>query len=225
LSHAGASRPSFDRWGASDGCQMCRGPGAVVARNRRYRGPIDGAPILLLFHPMGANQDVAVNRTGCRIPTWSNRAQAFAVLATASLFGCSSTKASPADASPDGAQGVPCHRESDCGSGLVCGYKIADGCAAQGVCVPRWPLPGQTACGALESICSCEGVTVYTGCSYVGGYAPAPISYSLPCFPDASSADAGCAGWGASQGVLSCCSGLGNSPSGSSSLPGHCVPL
>lgn len=111
---------------------------------------------------------------------------------------------------------------------MVCGYPTDGGCGAQGVCVPRWPPPGQAACGALLYLCGCDGQWVVAGCNYAGGYAPAPtVSDYAQC------ADAGtdpvpgqCPGWGQLCGAGgTCCDGLGCSPSGSTALPGSCVPL
>jgi len=125
-----------------------------------------------------------------------------------------------------GLLGAPCRRVSDCGFGRTCGYKVSDGCSAQGVCVGMTPPIGQAACGALVSYCSCDGVTTVTaGCTFAAGYAPAPVmSGAFACPTDAGSgADAGstCSGWGAICGT--CCDGLVCMPSNSSALPSICV--
>lgn len=124
--------------------------------------------------------------------------------------------------------GVPCERESDCGPGLVCGYKIGadEACVAQGVCVPRWPLIGNAACGALSELCGCDGTIVVAGCNFAPGYAPAPtFTGNVAACSDGGTPDAGaeaCGGFGASCGT--CCEGLTCSPAGANaSLPGSCV--
>lgn len=132
-----------------------------------------------------------------------------------------------------GAGGAPlkaCARERDCPSGMVCGYAIDGGCNAHGVCVPRWPPPGEAACGALLDLCGCDGRGVTAGCNYATGYAPAPTQSDYAQCADAGppgGGDAGqCQGWGATCGAGgTCCDGLGCSPSGSTALPGSCVPL
>ncbi len=128
-----------------------------------------------------------------------------------------------------GLQGAPCSRVSDCASGFICGYKVSDGCSAQGECVPVWPQPGQVVCGALSLNCGCDGITtVYGGCNFFADYAPAPVMPAVfQCPTDAGlSSDGGspCAGWGGNTlGDISCCDGLTYMPSGSNNLPGYCV--
>jgi hypothetical protein len=134
------------------------------------------------------------------------------------------------DLYPDGGCagcGLPCAKESDCGTGLVCGYKVEDGCAAQGVCVPRWPLIGQAACAALVQSCGCDGTVVTTGCNYYAGYAPAPVSPgNFSCMEDGGSEAGICGGRGQACGPEACCEGLSCSPPGANApVPGSCVPL
>ena len=126
-------------------------------------------------------------------------------------------------------QGANCDRESDCAEGLVCGYKIADGCSAHGVCVPRLPQPGpnETFCGAGKTFCGCNGVTVPVfGCAYAGGYAPAPVLHDGDCSSDGGT-DGGtsCSAWGALCGGATCCPGLACSGLWLGIHPGTCVPL
>ncbi len=91
------------------------------------------------------------------------------------------------DAGPGGADGgVPCTSTADCSSltsgGMnpyVCGYPLAAGCAAQGVCLPAGPL-----CNMVSPIaCSCSGTGVaYGECSgYPNGYAGAPTVHTGSC--------------------------------------------
>ena len=132
--------------------------------------------------------------------------------------------ASGCDSSKPG-QGAPCSRVSDCATGLTCGYKVSDGCSAQGTCVPVTPQPGQAACGALIEYCGCDAVTPVTaGCTFFSDYAPAPVMpASGSCLPGTST-DAGraCSGWGEICN-MPCCDGLVCMSSSSSALPSICV--
>lgn len=143
--------------------------------------------------------------------------------------GCNSQANQSTDGPPSGAgtQGAPCTSRGDCAGGFVCGYKISDGCSAQGTCVPVTPQPGQAACGALLLQCGCDGVTPVTGgCNFFSDYAPAPVMPGVSHCPGdaATSADSGldCSGWGAICGKT-CCDGLVCMGSSSSALPGICV--
>ncbi len=80
---------------------------------------------------------------------------------------------------PDGAA---CVLTTDCVPGLLCGYPIEAGCAAQGVCVPEYltcPVDGPIVCG-------CDGVTpVGLACIYGPGYAAVPVPGTTPgCMPE-----------------------------------------
>ena len=66
-----------------------------------------------------------------------------------------------------------CLKDSDCGSGYSCVYKVADGCHAQGECRA---MPTGIECFALESYCGCDGNTVNAGCGFPAGYATGPTT-------------------------------------------------
>ena len=70
--------------------------------------------------------------------------------------------------------GKPCAMDNDCASGQVCGYPLASGCAAQGVCLV-YPIPGMVHCNSIILECGCSGNKVGVACDYPSGYAPAPI--------------------------------------------------
>jgi hypothetical protein len=99
------------------------------------------------------------------------------------LVACSSQSA-PSDGSPadSGAQqGSPCVLTTDCIAGLLCGYPIDAGCAAQGVCVPEdlsCPTDGPV-------VCACDDTPVGLACIYGPGYAAVPVPGTTPgCMPD-----------------------------------------
>jgi hypothetical protein len=125
---------------------------------------------------------------------------------------------------PGAHQGMSCTHESDCAPGLVCGYAVADGCAARGTCIPRWPPDGGAACGALATNCGCDGQVVITGCNYFQGYAPAPVTTGLACLTDGGRDAFACGALGETCGPGGCCQpSLVCSPAGSTALPGSCV--
>ena len=81
--------------------------------------------------------------------------------------------------------GAPCVVDSDCaGTGMRCGYLIAQACAATGTCVMTPPPLG---CGAITLLsgCGCDGSAVHWtgGCrpQFPTGYAPAAISNMGAC--------------------------------------------
>ncbi|HEY3822713.1 MAG TPA: hypothetical protein VGL81_36360 [Polyangiaceae bacterium] len=85
----------------------------------------------------------------------------------------------PADAGAP--EGSSCELTTDCVVGLLCGYPIEAGCAAQGVCVPEsltCPVDGPT-------VCACDGTPVGLACIYGPGYAAVPVPNATPgCMPD-----------------------------------------
>ncbi len=96
---------------------------------------------------------------------------------------------------PDGGAAGACTTDSDCPAGLSCGYSVADGCVAKGVCVQR---NFQEPVGPSE-MCGCDGqgivpvVVQGPSSSYTVLYASAPSSGKIgPCtgisVPDAATA-------------------------------------
>ncbi len=96
---------------------------------------------------------------------------------------------------PDGGAGGACTTDSDCPAGLSCGYAVADGCVAKGVCVQS---NFQGPVGPSE-MCGCDGqgivpvVVQGPSSSYTVFYASAPSSGKIgPCtgisVPDAATA-------------------------------------
>jgi hypothetical protein len=74
---------------------------------------------------------------------------------------------------------IPCTSEKDCPVELVCAFPIAQGCAAQGVCLMRGAM-----CNMPSQIgCACDGQDVaYGTCSGLpNGYAPAPLLHDGLC--------------------------------------------
>jgi hypothetical protein len=77
-----------------------------------------------------------------------------------------------------GEGGAPCGPGSACPSGLVCGYRVSQGCSATGLCVARpAPLPCLAVCDI--TLCGCDGSPIsFAGCcspALPSGYAPAPV--------------------------------------------------
>ncbi len=107
-----------------------------------------------------------------RLPPYAS----FALLAACSTNGPASTSQVEAGA-PLGAR---CSLSSDCAGEALCGFPIADGCNAEGVCVPediRCTNQGPVVCG-------CDGEPVGLACIYGDGYAPAPVPGTTPgCVP------------------------------------------
>jgi hypothetical protein len=108
------------------------------------------------------------------------------LLATAlALLASACTTPPPVDDTPladaGSPEGGPCNLTTDCVVGLLCGYPIAAGCAAQGVCVPEQltcPIDGPT-------VCACDGTGVGLACIYGPGYAAVPVPGTTPgCMPD-----------------------------------------
>jgi hypothetical protein len=64
--------------------------------------------------------------------------------------------------------------DADCATGQVCGYALADGCAASGVCVVD-PSYGGVHCNSVLLMCGCDGKQVAVRCDYPSNYAPVPI--------------------------------------------------
>jgi hypothetical protein len=88
------------------------------------------------------------------------------------------------------AGGATCSTDSDCGSGMMCAFKIADTCAAVGTCLTR-PSPGPM-CHAIALACTCNKQEINVACTiYPSGYASQPVAQLSACEgPDAGAAAA-----------------------------------
>jgi hypothetical protein len=83
------------------------------------------------------------------------------------------------DAGADGAGGA-CSADGDCGPGRLCSFRIADGCAAVGVCFT--PPPPGPMCEVYEAACTCDNKTINIACTiYPDGYASAPVLNTGDC--------------------------------------------
>jgi len=102
---------------------------------------------------------------------------------------------SPYFVQPPDAGAAACNKDTDCLPGLSCGYPVADGCAAKGVCVQGNCQKG--ACLTPAGMCGCDGQTILpvqsqelSPNSTTVVYASAPSSGKVgPCkgIPDAGS--------------------------------------
>ena len=90
-----------------------------------------------------------------------------------------------------------CAKDADCPAGLSCGYAVADGCAAKGVCIQSNCQGG--ACITPGGMCGCDGQGIVavqvqnSGNSFTVLYTSAPSSGRVgPCtgIPDAATPDA-----------------------------------
>jgi hypothetical protein len=117
---------------------------------------------------------------------------ALSVVAAGQLA-CSSTMAVDDTAVlPDGGDATVSDSASDsaypscdggCPANSACAYPVADGCNAQGVCVPVAPCLGA---GKQPVYCGCLGTGVVQRCGIPAGYTPAPVQMpvlgaSFPC--------------------------------------------
>lgn len=81
----------------------------------------------------------------------------------------------------DAGSPATCKSDMDCGTGMMCGFTIADGCSAVGTCVVG-PGSGTAMCEAYAVACSCSGTEVSVICNgYPAGQASAPIAHSGTC--------------------------------------------
>src|SRR5580704_16628768 len=80
--------------------------------------------------------------------------------------GCATCQCAP---SPDGGgSGSTCTTNADCANGSICGYPVADGCAAKGSCFPG---PGAV-CELYAPGCACDGSEISVACTGLpSGYA------------------------------------------------------
>jgi hypothetical protein len=84
-------------------------------------------------------------------------------------------------AGSSGGDSGSCTTDADCGGGMMCGFKIADGCSASGACFDA-PAPGTAMCLAYEAGCACDGTEINLACNgYPSGYASKPLSYTGAC--------------------------------------------
>lgn len=82
--------------------------------------------------------------------------------------------ASPIDA------GDSCATDTDCGTGEMCGFKIADACSATGTCLVRPPSGPE--CQAFSPACTCSNQVINVVCTpYPDGYASQPVAYRGAC--------------------------------------------
>jgi hypothetical protein len=98
---------------------------------------------------------------------------------------------------PDAGIGNACVRDGDCPAGLSCGYAVADGCAAKGVCVQN-NCQNSASCLNPAGMCGCDGQYIspvqsqqLSPNSSTVVYTSAPSSGKIgPCMgiPDAGSA-------------------------------------
>jgi hypothetical protein len=98
------------------------------------------------------------------------------------VAGCSTSDSPSGPIVDAGAQdGGACIATSDCVAGLLCGYPIAQGCGAQGVCVPE-----DIACtNDGPVVCGCDGTPVGLACIWGPDYAAAPVVSATPgCQPN-----------------------------------------
>ena len=83
--------------------------------------------------------------------------------------------------------GASCATDTDCGTGKMCAFKIADACSATGTCLVS-PAPGPV-CAAYSPACTCSNQVINVICTqYPDGYASQPVAYRGTC---EAGADAG----------------------------------
>lgn len=89
------------------------------------------------------------------------------------------------------AAATSCTTDSDCGGSNLCEFKIADACAAVGVCFTP-PPPGPT-CAAYSPACTCDNQTINVVCTrYPSGYASKAVAHSGACDVDAGNGEFAC---------------------------------
>ena len=91
--------------------------------------------------------------------------------------------------------GIACQQESDCLGAGDCGFAIAQGCRATGLCIAK-PDPYVAEPGCIEERCGCDGGVAEVPCYWSGdlAYATAPVNPdSAACVPaaDAAAHDSG----------------------------------
>jgi hypothetical protein len=73
--------------------------------------------------------------------------------------------------------GMPCQQESDCQGEGDCGFLIAQGCSATGVCIAK-PDPDLLEPDCIFELCGCDGRSVDAPCYWSGdgAYAAGPAN-------------------------------------------------
>lgn len=70
-----------------------------------------------------------------------------------------------------------CTLDSDCPSGDICGFPIAQGCGAMGQCFPQGAV-----CNGFAPGCACNGQTIDIACEGLpNGYAKQPLLHTGSC--------------------------------------------
>jgi hypothetical protein len=109
------------------------------------------------------------------------------------------------DATSHGDAGpTACTTDSDCVSGDLCEFKIADACSAVGVCIT--PPPPGPMCAAYSAACTCDDRNINVVCTrYQSGYASSPVAHRGACAGgDAKDAGGGGGGSSFACGTSSC---------------------
>jgi hypothetical protein len=84
----------------------------------------------------------------------------------------------------DGGAGSSCTSNADCSGTNICGFPVADACAAKGTCFAA----EQLGCNAASPGCACDGSVVNIICNGLpSGYAPAPLLHAGMCSDAAAS--------------------------------------
>jgi Antistasin family len=94
--------------------------------------------------------------------------------------GCDTCQCAPAI---DAGTTAACTSDADCSNGGICGFRLADGCAATGQC---FPAPGGPRCAIASSVgCGCSGSDVSIDASCASGlptgFNPTPVLHASAC--------------------------------------------
>lgn len=82
---------------------------------------------------------------------------------------------------PDLDATVPCTTDTDCGSGGLCGFPMADACMAQGQCFKS----SGAICNSILPGCACDGTLINLACNGLpSGYEQKPYRHSGMCAAD-----------------------------------------
>ena len=122
------------------------------------------------------------------------------------FLACSGGGRTGLDDAPSVSPGGICAHDSDCGAGVVCGFKVGDGCQAAGTCVVA--AARSASCDAVIPGCGCDGSGVSLLCNgYPDGYAGRPVAHPGACDTDAGGGTNTDAGTGACRSDADCASG------------------